>query len=101
MLVQAALEQRSMRNVAKIFRDKPDLLFRGHPVAAIEPRQTNRAGIAAQGSLAAQAEIDMEVTQGQFAKGAINRFSITAPDEVRFCDCTPMPARENVVGRRV
>src|SRR3954469_20640515 len=51
---KAAFQQGPMRNVAEIFGDEPDVFLRGHPGAAIEPREVHRLRITAQGPLAAQ-----------------------------------------------
>src|SRR6476469_1083517 len=91
-----------MRNVDEVFGDEPDVFLRSHPVAAIEPRQINRLRVTPQGTFAAQIEVDVEITQGEFAQRPVNRLSITASHEIRFRDRTPMPAHfkngENMIG---
>src|SRR3954464_11272021 len=102
MLFQSAFEQRRVRNVTEIFRDEPDRLFCAHPIAAIEPSEIHRLRKPAEGSFAAQIEIDVEITERQFAQRPINRLAIPAPDEIRFRDRAPMPARfengEDMIG---
>lgn len=102
VFLDAAFEQRTVRDFAKIFRDEPDIFFCGCPVKTIEPGQVYRARIPPERALAAQIEVGIEIAQGQLAQGAVNRLSITAPGEIGFGDGAPVPARfenrDNVVG---
>src|SRR4051812_35147186 len=90
-----------MRNFAEIFGNEPDRFLRGHPIQFIESRQVHRTRIASEGSFAAQVEVNVEITHGQLAQGAINRLPITAAGEIRFRYCAPMAAhlenRNNVI----
>ena len=85
-----------------MFRDKPDRLTGRHPIQSIEPREINRARIAAKGALKSQIEINVEVAHRQFAQRSIDRFAIAAAGEVRFGDRAPMSAnfenRDHMIG---
>lgn len=83
-------EKRRVRDIAEMIGNEPNVLFRGHPVVAIETREIHRTRVAAESALAAQVEIDMEVTQRQLAQGSVNRFAISATGEVRLSHCAPM-----------
>ena len=86
------LQEGLMRNVAKVIRHNPDVSFGGHPLIAIEAGQVYRSGIAAQGAFPAQVKVDIEVTQRQFAQGAVDWLAVTASRKVRFGQRAPMPA---------
>src|SRR5947199_10329998 len=85
-----------------MFGDEPDRFFRAHPLAIIKTRQVHRARVAPQGAFAAQVEVNVKITHGQLAQGAINGFAITAAGEIGFGHRTPMPAylenRNDVIG---
>jgi hypothetical protein len=82
-----------MGNFAEMFGDEPDRLFRRHPVLTIESSEIHRARISPQGALAAQIEVDVEVTHGQFPQTAINRLPIPAAGEIRFRHRAPVSAQ--------
>ena len=102
MVFHAGFEQRKMRNIAKMFGDKPDISFRRHPIQVIKPGQVYRARISSERALAAQVEVDIEIAQRQFAQSAVDRLSIAAPGEIGFGDGAPMAARfedrDDVIG---
>src|SRR5437764_1200734 len=75
-------QKRLVRNVAKIIRHHPDIFLRCHPLVAIEAGEIYGARVAAQGAFTAQVEINVEVTQSQFAQGAVDRLTVTAPGKV-------------------
>src|SRR5438067_9748052 len=58
----------------------------------IESRQVYRARVAPQSTFAAQIEVNIEIAHGQLAQGAIHRFAITAPGEIRFRYRAPVAA---------
>src|SRR5437879_2187739 len=68
----------------------------------IESRQVHRARVASQGAFAAQIKVDVKITHGQLAQGAIHRLAITATGEIGFRHRAPMPAhfeyRDDVIG---
>ncbi len=84
-------EQRNVRDFAEMFGNEPDWFVRRHPVEMIESGKIYRARITAQRPFTAQIEINIEITHGQFAQGAVNRLAITAAGEVRFRYRAPMP----------
>src|SRR5436189_2547981 len=88
-----ACEQWNVRNFAEMFGDEPDRFFRRHPVLTIKSSEIHRARISPQGALAAQIEVDVEVTHGQFPQTAINRLPIPAAGEIRFRHRAPMSAQ--------
>ena len=57
----------------------------------IESRQIHRARIPPQSAFGAQVKVNVEITHGQLAQGAIHRLAITAAGEVGFRYCAPMP----------
>ena len=81
-----------MRNFAEVFGDEPDRFFCGHPVTIIKSREVHRTRVPPQGALTAQVEVDVEITHRELAQAAVHRFAITAPREIRFRHCTPVPA---------
>src|SRR5438094_6109022 len=95
-------QQCDVRDFTEVFGDEPDRFFCGHPVQMIEPRKVHRARIPPQCAFAAQVEVDIEITHGQLAQAAVNRFAITAAGEIRFRYRAPVPAhfenRDNMVG---
>src|SRR5205807_9332349 len=58
----------------------------------IEAREIDRLRVTTQGAFAAKVEVDVEVTHGQLAQGAIDRLAITAASEIGFCHRTPATA---------
>ena len=54
-------EQRNVRDLAKMFSDKPDRFFGCHPIKMVETRQVHRARVATQGALESQIKISIEV----------------------------------------
>src|SRR6266446_9007513 len=93
MLFQAAFEERPVRDLAEIFRDKPDVFFCGHPVEVIKPSQVYWPRITPERALAAQVEVDIKIAQCQLAQSAVDRVPIAAPAEIGFGDSAPMSAR--------
>ena len=71
-------------------------------MTVIESRKIDRLGIATQRPFTAKVEVNVEVTHGQLAQGAINRLAITTAAEIRFCYRAPAAAhfknREHVIG---
>ena len=71
-------------------------------MAIIEARKINRLRVATQGAFAAKIEVDVEVTHGQLAQGAIHRLAIAAATKIGFCHRAPATAhfenREHVIG---
>ena len=88
-LFHCASQKRDVRNLAQMFGNEPNRLLRRHPMAAIETREIYRTGIAPKRTLEAEIEVDVKVTHGQLAKGAVNRFAISTTGEVRFRHSTP------------
>src|SRR6266702_8279428 len=82
-------QQCDVRDFTEVFGDEPDRFFCCHPVQMIEPRKVHSARIPPQCAFAAQVEVDIEITHGQLAQAAVNRFAITAAGEVRFRNCSP------------
>src|SRR5205085_12414229 len=95
-------QQRNMRDLAQVIGNKPDTFFAGHPVARIEAREVDGAGEAAQGAAAAQAEIIVEIADGQLTQIAVQRLPVAESDKVGFGHRTPAGAyaeeRDDVVG---
>ena len=63
----ARCEQRNVRDLAKMFGDKPDRLVGSHPLKMVEPRQIHWTRVATQGALESQIEINIEVAHRQLA----------------------------------
>jgi len=76
-----------------MFGDEPDRFFRCHPVLTIKSSEIHRARISPHGALAAQIEVDVEITHGQFPQTAINRLPIPAAGEIRFRHRAPVSAQ--------
>src|ERR1700751_3689494 len=72
--------------------DEPDRFFCGHPITIIKSCQVYRTRVAPQSAFATQVEVDVEITHGELAQSAIDRFAISAAGEIRFCHRTPMSA---------
>src|SRR4051812_39801243 len=83
---QSTPKQRPVRNIDEKLSDEPDAFFRRHPTAAIEPREVHRLRVAPQSAFAAQIEVGVEITQGQLAESAVDRFATAAAGEIRFRD---------------
>src|SRR5260370_23151032 len=90
VLFHRACEQWNVRNFVEMFGDEPDRVFRRHPVLTIKSSEIHRARRSPQGALAAQIEVDVEITHGQFPQTAINRLAITASSEIRFRHRAPV-----------
>ena len=73
-----------MRNLAQMISNEPNVLFGRHPAVPIEARKVYRLRIATKSAFAPQIEIDVKITQGQFAQRAIDGFAIPASGKVRF-----------------
>ena len=84
-------EQREMPDREQIFSDEPKRLIGGHPLEMIEAGHVYGIGKRAQGPLTAHIEIDLKVTERQFAKRTVNRLAVAAAGVVRFGYCPPMP----------
>ena len=54
-------------NFAEVFGDEPDRLFRSHPMKPIETGKIHGLRIAAERPFKAQIEVDIEVTEREFA----------------------------------
>ncbi len=95
-------EQRNVRDLAKMFGDKPDRFLGCHPIETVEPRQVHWARVATQGALESQIKINIEIAHREFSQAPIDRLAITAAGEVGFRDRAPMSAhfkdREYVFG---
>ena len=82
MFFQTAFKQWPVRNVDEIFRHEPEWFFGCHPIAAIEAPEIHGLRIPAQSPFAAEVEINVKITERQFAQCPINRLAITATGEV-------------------
>ena len=71
------------------FGNTPDIFFGAHPVPAVEARQVDGLRISAEGALAAQIVVVLDVTEGQFAQAAVDRRAESQSGEVGLCDAAP------------
>ena len=98
----ARCEQRNVRDLAKMFGDKPDRFVSCHPIKMVEAGQIHRTRVATQRALESQIEINIEIAHCQLAERAINRLAITAAGEVGLGERAPMSAhfknRDYVIG---
>lgn len=69
--------------------DGPDFVFGGHPVELVEAREVDGDGVGAEGALAAQVVVVVEVAEGQLAEGAVDGCAETETGEVGFGDAAP------------
>src|ERR1700747_3280006 len=83
-------EQFVVMDLKQIVHDEPDGFFRGHPLLAIETGKVYRTRKSAQGPLAAQVEVEIEIAHGQFAQRAVHRLAVAAAGVVRFGDLSPI-----------
>jgi hypothetical protein len=101
-LFHGRLEQRDVRDFAKVFGNKPNVFFRSHPVAAIEASEIHGTGVAAERAFSAQVEVDVKIAHGQLSEAAVDGFAIAAASEVGFGHRAPMSANaedgDHVVG---
>ena len=81
-----------MRDLAEMFRDKPDRFGGDHPIEPVEPREVYRPRIAAQRALEAKVEVNVEITERELAQGSVDRLAVAAPGEIRFGDRAPEAA---------
>jgi len=88
----ARCEQRNVRDLAKMFGDKPGRFLGCHPIKMVEARQVHWARVATQSALESQIEINIEVAHRELAQRAIDRLAITTAGEVGFRDRAPMSA---------
>src|SRR5881227_3643515 len=79
-----------MRDLAKMFGDKPNRLVGCHPMKMVEAREIHCTRIATQGALESQIEINIEIAHRQLAQRPIYRLAITTTGEVGFRDRAPM-----------
>ena len=63
----ARCEQRNVRDLAKMFGDKPNRLVGRHPMKMVEAGEVHRTRVTAQGALESQIEINIEIAHGQLA----------------------------------
>lgn len=81
--------------------NEPDVFLRSHPMQVVEACEVHRLRVGAQGTLAAQIVVVLEVTERQLAKRAIDGRAKAEAGEVGFGDSTPEAARaiesDNVV----
>src|SRR5579863_6330117 len=67
------------------------MLVGGHPVAGVEAGKVDWPRKRSQGALCTQIKVHIEITHGEFAQRAIDRFAVTASGVVGFGDGSPMP----------
>src|SRR5215470_13605336 len=88
----------------QVLGDPPEVALRRHPalVAPIEARQVERARIRAQGPLAAEIDVALEIAHHQLAHAAIDGLAEAQTREVRLRDGAPVAAyavdADDVVG---
>src|SRR5271167_2886661 len=66
------------------------MLVGGHPVAGVEAGEIDGVRKSTQRTLPAEIEVDVEITQGQFAQSAIDGLAVAASGVVGFGDGSPM-----------
>src|SRR6266850_1600294 len=81
-----------MRDLAKMFGDKPDRFVSGHPMKMVEARKVHWTRVAPQSALESQIEINIEIAHRQLAQRPIDRLAIATTGEIGFRDRTPMSA---------
>ena len=81
-----------MRDLAKMFGDKPDRFVGVHPIKMVEARKVHWTRVAAQRPLESEVEINIEIAHRQFAQRPIDRLAIATTGEVGFRDRAPMSA---------
>ncbi len=89
-LAHAGAQQGEMADGEEIVGDEPEGFIRGHPVLAIEASEVYGAGKVSQRAFTAEIEVDVEITQRQFAQGAVDGFAIAAAGVVGFGDGAPV-----------
>ena len=72
--------------------DGPDFLFGGHPVEVVDAGEVNGAGVSAEGALAAEVVVVLDVAEGQLAEGAVDGGAEAEAGEVGFGDGSPEAA---------
>lgn len=75
----------------EVFGDVPDVLFAGHPVAAVEAREVDGAGgKGAEGFFAFEVVVVVKVAEGEFAEGAVDGFAEAEAGVVGLGDGAPV-----------
>src|ERR1700678_172422 len=69
--------------------NEPHRLIGRHPVFPVKPLQIDWNGKTPQSALPPQVDVSIEVSQRQFAQGAMDRLAPTASCVVRFRNRTP------------
>lgn len=85
-------KERVMAGGDETLGDAPDVFVGGHPVEAIEGRETDGEGVGAEGALAAQVVIVLEVAESQLAEGAVDGGAETEAGEVGLGEASPEAA---------
>lgn len=85
-------EERVMAGGDETLGDAPDVVFGGHPVEAVEGGETDGEGVGAEGALAAEVVVMLEVTEGQLAEGAVDGGAETEAGEVGLGEAAPEAA---------
>ena len=97
-------QQPRVRDLEQVLGDPPEILLGRHPAGPppVEARQIDRARVGAQGAVAAQVDVAVEVAHDQLAQAPVHRLAIAQPREVRLGDGAPVPAapehRHHVIG---
>src|SRR4051812_7621075 len=71
------------------FGDAPDVFFGGHPALIVDAGEIDGAGVGAQGALAAEVVVVVEVAEGKFTGGAVYGRTEAESGEVGFGDAAP------------
>ena len=69
----------------------PDVFFGGHPMLIVETAEVDGKRVSAEGALAAEIVVMVEVAEGQFAQGAVDGRAQAESGEVGFCDAAQRP----------
>ena len=78
-----------------MLRDPPEIGAGGHPagMSAVEARQVDGAGVCAEGPLAAEVDVVVEVAHDQLAQRAVDGRTAAESREVRLGDGAPVAVR--------
>ena len=85
-------KERVMAGGDETLGDEPDVVFGGHPVEAVEGREADGEGVGAEGALAAEVVIVLEVAESQLAEGAVDGSAETEAGEVGLGEAAPEAA---------
>jgi hypothetical protein len=72
--------------------DGPDVFFSGHPVEVVDAGEMDGAGVGAEGALAAEVVVVLDVAEGQLAEGAVDGGAEAEAGEVGLGDGSPEAA---------